>query len=271
MMSPTRERDYVLRGGDQGAERLRLLASVKWPTTKLLLDRAGLRPGMRCLDVGCGIGAVTLHLAEAVQPAGRVTGIDCDERCLELARSEAQRLGYDVEFRTGRAGDLQDRSAYDLVFGRFLLTHLHEPEPALRAMVHAARPGGVVVVEDIQFAGHFSYPACPAFERYVTLYQEVVRHKGSDPNIGPRLPGMFLDAGATDVEFEVIQPSFRQGPGKQMAAVTMEHIREAVVETGLASNEEINGLIQEMNAFVDDPRTVLSLPRIFQVWGKKPQ
>lgn len=64
-------RDYVLRGGDQGAERLRLLAAVKWPTTKPLLERAGLGPGMRCLDVGCGIGAVTLRMAEAVLPTGQ--------------------------------------------------------------------------------------------------------------------------------------------------------------------------------------------------------
>ena len=57
---------------------------------------------------------------------------------------------------------------------------------------------------------------------------------------------------------------------KQMAAVTMEHIREAVVETGLATDEGIDDVIEEMNAFSDDSRTVLSLPRIFQVWGKRP-
>ena len=55
MTSPD-ENDFVLRGGDHGAERLRLLATAKWPTTKPLLDRAGLRPGMRCLDMGCGAG-----------------------------------------------------------------------------------------------------------------------------------------------------------------------------------------------------------------------
>src|SRR5262245_43707685 len=119
--------DYVLRGGDHGAERLRLLAAVKWPTTKPLLERAGLRPGMHCLDVGCGIGAVALRMAEAVQPMGRVTGIDFDERCLGLARLDAEQLGLDVEFRSGTATGLQERSAYDLVFGRFLLTHLIEP------------------------------------------------------------------------------------------------------------------------------------------------
>lgn len=269
-MSSPDQRDYVLRGGDHGAERLRLLASVKWPTTKPLLDRAGLRPGMHCLDVGCGIGTVTLRMAKAVQPMGRVTGIDFDERCVGIARSEAQRLGLDVEFRTGSASDLQDLCTYDFVFGRFLLTHLPEPEKALEGMVHAARPRGVVVVEDVQFTGHFSYPTCPAFDRYVTLYQDVARHKGGDPNIGPRLLGMFLDAGLMDVELEVIQPSYRQGPGKQIAALTMEHIREAVVGAGLASDEEIGDIIADINSFAIDPRTVLSLPRIFQVWGKRP-
>lgn len=265
------QRDYVLRGGDHGAERLRLLASVKWPSTQPLLQRAGLRVGMRCLDVGCGIGAVTLRMAEAVHPEGRVTGIDFDARCIGLAQLEAEQLGLKVEFRTGSASDLADRSEYDLVFSRFLLTHLPEPERALESMVLAARPGGVVVVEDIQFTGHFSHPPCPAFDRYVALYQDVVRHKGGDPNIGPRLLGMLLDAGLTDVELEVIQPSYWYGPGKQIAAVTMEHIREAVVTAGLASEAEVTSVVDEIKSFADDPRTLLSLPRIFQVWGTRPQ
>jgi hypothetical protein len=176
----------------------------------------------------------------------------------------------DVEFRSGSARDLEERSAYDFVFGRFLLTHLPEPEPALQGMVQAARPGGIVVVEDIQFTGHFSYPACPAFDRYVTLYQDVVRHKGGDPNIGPRLLGMFLDAGLADVKLEVIQPSYRNGPGKRIASVTMEHIRESVVGAGFASDAEITGIVDELDRFAGDPRTMMSLPRIFQVWGKRP-
>ncbi len=250
---------------------MRLLAAVKWPTTKALLDRMGLRRGMHCLDVGCGIGAVALRVAESVTPEGRVVGLDVDERCVALARLEAQRLGLGVEFRVGSAGDLQESGAYDLVFGRFVLTHLRDPERALRRMVEAARPGGVVVAEDIQFTGHFSYPACAAFDRYVGLYQEAVRRKGGDPNIGPRLPGMFLDAGLEGVDLEVVQPTYRQGPGKPIAAVTMEHIREAVVGAGLASEEEINGIIGELESFARDPRTLLSWPRIFQAWGKRPQ
>src|SRR5262249_20245701 len=98
--------DYVLRGGAQGAQRLQLLASVKWPTTKALLDKAGLREGMRCLDVGCGIGAVAQQMAAVVGSNGRVVGIDVDEGCLDLARLEGRRLGVNVDFRSGSATGL---------------------------------------------------------------------------------------------------------------------------------------------------------------------
>ncbi|MCX7393967.1 MAG: class I SAM-dependent methyltransferase [Planctomycetales bacterium] len=270
MMTSAKPRDYVLQGGDRGAERLRLLAAVKWPTTKTLLERVGLRSGRHCLDVGCGAGAVTLQMAEAVKPTGRVTGLDFDERCVGLARLQAQQRGLDVEFRIGSASDLSEDSAYDLVFSRFLLTHLLEPKPTLERMVQAAKRGGVVVVEDIQFTGHFCYPACAGFDRYVELYQEVVRRKGGDPNIGPRLLEMFLDAGLAEIEVEVIQPSYRHGPGKEIASITMEHIREAVVGAGLASDEEINDIVADLDSFASNPRTLMSLPRIFQVWGKRP-
>jgi hypothetical protein len=209
-------------------------------------------------------------MAEAVRPNGRVVGVDVDERCVALARVEALRLGLDVAFRLGAATTLQETSAYDLVFGRFVLTHVREPDESLRRMVAAARPGGVVVAEDIQFTGHFAHPACAAFDRYVGLYQEVVRRNGGDPNLGPRLAGLFLDAGLEGVDLEVVQPTFREGPGKHMAAVTMAHIREAVAGSGLASEGEIDGIVRELDAFARDPRTLLSWPRIFQVWGKRP-
>jgi ubiquinone/menaquinone biosynthesis C-methylase UbiE len=264
------EKNYVLRGGERGAERLRLLASVKWPTTKTLLAHAGLREGMHCLDIGCGIGEVTLAIAEWVGSAGRVVGMDVDERALKLARLESKRRGCNVKFRVGSAVDLDESAAYDFVFARFVLTHLSKPEQALARMIEATRVGGVVVVEDIDFTGHFSFPACAAFERYVTLYQEVVRRKGGDSNIGPRLLGMCQDAGLHEIQLSMVQPTFHTGPGKQMAAVTMEHIREAVVAAKLASDAEIDNTLAELDSFTANPRTLLSLPRIFQVWGTRP-
>lgn len=260
---------YVLRGGEQGAQRLRLLARVKWPTTRTLLRQVGLQPGMDCLDVGCGIGAVTLKLARRVGNAGKVVGIDLDDRYLELARQAATRHDLLAVFRSQRVNDLQEEAAYDLVYSRFLLTHLQEPGRSLERLIRAVRPGGLVVVEDIEFAAHFCYPACPAFDRYVSLYQQVVRRNGGDPNIGPQLVSLLMDGGLEAVGVEVVQPTFRAGPGKWMAQVTAEHIRESVVTAGLASDGDVDGMVAELNRFANDPRTILSLPRIFQVWGRR--
>jgi 2-polyprenyl-3-methyl-5-hydroxy-6-metoxy-1,4-benzoquinol methylase len=63
---------YIIRGGVEGRERLRVLARVMRPTTLNLFDRVGIRPGMACLDVGCGGGDVTFELADLVGPKGRV-------------------------------------------------------------------------------------------------------------------------------------------------------------------------------------------------------
>ena len=91
--------DYVLRGGRAGAERLRVLNRVKWPTTEPLLRVAGLRAGMSCLDVGCGSGDVTLKMATLVGAEGSVVGVDRDLSILQLASQEAERQGLPVTFR----------------------------------------------------------------------------------------------------------------------------------------------------------------------------
>lgn len=260
---------YVLRGGDEGAKRLALLARVKWPTTKALLRRAGLRKGMRVLDVGCGGGAVTLQLAHWVGPRGQAVGIDQDERAIELAALEAKRRRLPAVFRSSQATDRHEKGSYDLVFARFLLTHLPDPEKALMQMVQAAKVGGTVVVEDIDFPGSFCHPACGAYDRYVDLYQQVSKRRGGDPAIGPRLLELSADAGLKDLQVEVILPTFREGEGKLIAPVTMEHIRESVLSEKLATSREIDATVAELESFAADPMTLMSLPRIFQVWGRR--
>lgn len=84
---------YIIRGGIEGRERLRLLARVMHPTTLQLLERAGVTEGMACLDVGCGGGDVTLNFAKVVGPKGRAVGTDIDNTKLDMARSEAADRG----------------------------------------------------------------------------------------------------------------------------------------------------------------------------------
>jgi len=81
---------YLIRGGIEGRERLRVLARVMRPTTLPLLERAGVRAGMRCLDVGCGGGDVTFDLASLVGITGSAVGVDLDATKIELARGDTE-------------------------------------------------------------------------------------------------------------------------------------------------------------------------------------
>src|SRR5216684_2226541 len=119
---------YVIRGGKEGYERLRLLARDRWPDTAALFERAGLSPGMRCIDLGCGGGEVTLEIAGLVAPEGSVTGVDMDEVKLDLARRAAAARGLgNAEFRAQDVRDWNEPGGYDTVYCRFVLQHLSEP------------------------------------------------------------------------------------------------------------------------------------------------
>src|SRR5918997_733042 len=260
--SPSQSEDYVLRSGRAGAERLRLLNRVKWPTTEPLLKAAGLRAGMSCLDMGCGGGDVALKMAALVGAEGHVVGVDRDQSILQLARQEADKQGLPVSFRR--------LEAEDLVFAPYLLSHLPRPQRAVEAMVRAARPGGHLVLEDVFFPGHICYTSNAAFDRFVELYQAVAREKeGGDAAIGVRLLGMALEAGLVDVHVGLVVPTFREGEGKWVTRVTMEHIRGAVVGARLASDSEVDKVVSELGRLAADDRTLMSIAPTFQVWGRK--
>jgi hypothetical protein len=130
------------------------------------------------------------------------------------------------------------------------------------------RGGGVVVVEDIDFRGHFAEPDCPALTRYVDYYTRAVQARGGDPNIGPRLPGLLREAGFDNVRMNLVQPAELEGGVKLLIALTLESIADAVLADGLTTEEGLRDTINELSAFARDPHTVLGGPRVFQAWGR---
>jgi len=261
---------YAIRGGKEGKKRLDVLARVLLPTTAPLLDRAGLIRGMKCLDVGCGGGHVAMLIAGIVGPEGHVVGTDTDAVILALAREETEAAKVtNVEFQQLDACACLWHKEFDVAYARFLLSHLNEPENCVAAMVEACAPGGTIIIEDTDFAGSFSYPICAAYERYKKLYQELVQRRGGDANIGPKLPAMLGRAGVQEVELSVVQPAHIHGEGKLMAPLTMSRISDASTAEGLATEDEVQQILSELNQVAADSETLISLPRIFQVWGKR--
>ena len=262
---------YVIRGGLEGRERLRILGRVMRPSSLSLFERLGLTDGLACLDVGCGGGDATLELARRVAPRGSVVGVDIDETKLQIARAEAAQQGVrNVEFQLSDIREADVPALFDVVYARFLLTHLSDPAGAVRRLYRHLRPGGRIGVEDIDFSGYFAYPESKAFRRYCELYCATVVRRGGDPNIGPRLPELLKQGGFEAVGISAVQPIAMEGEVKLLGPLTMENIAGAVLADGLASQSEIDDLVRELYEFAANTNTVAGTPRVVQVWARRP-
>ena len=179
---------YTIEGGSAGKARLDVLSSVMQQTTTSLLLRAGVMPGDRCVDVGCGGGNVSRQLARLVGPRGTVLGVDSDPEVLALARHDVEKEGlHNVRFHGGDATSIPG-GPYDLAYARFLLSHVDDPTAVLCAMVASLAPGSLVIVEDTDFSGNFCYPDSPAYRRFGELARETVRRRGGNADIDPPFP-----------------------------------------------------------------------------------
>ena len=105
------------------------------------------KEGDRVLDVGCGFGDTAIHLAQRVGPAGSVTGIDCCEAFLRVAREDAAAAGLsNVEFIEGDAQSYPFQPVYDFVFSRFGTMFFENPVVGLRNMRTAMKPSGLMTM-----------------------------------------------------------------------------------------------------------------------------
>jgi SAM-dependent methyltransferase len=242
------------------------------PTTEALLASVGIRSGTRCLDLGCGAGHVSRLMRTRVGPAGSVVGLDFDPVKLETARRECASCGIaNIEFRTTDVTAWHEPATYDLVYGRFILSHLADRRAMLRAGCEALRPGGCLVLEDIVFSGCFCWPPNEGYTSYCRLYHAVIARKGGDANVGAQLYALCLDAGLVDVRVQVVQPAHTgHCAEKRLSLSTLMNIADAVLAEGLATREELAAAVASLTDLTDDPRSVVGLPRIFQVWGRTP-
>lgn len=119
----------------------------------LILDQVKPLPGEQLLDVGCGPGHLAFAAMERVQPDGQVTGIDASAAMIARARAKAAGMSRAPVFTAGVIEQLQAAdAAFDIVTSTFVMHHLPENlhGPAITEMVRVLRPGGRLLIADIQ-------------------------------------------------------------------------------------------------------------------------
>lgn len=170
-----------------------------------------LRPGQRVLDVGCGTGAITRGVAEAIAPAGRAVGIDVNDDLIRRAEA-ALAGGLRPSFVRGDIYALPFADAFDIVTAARVLQWLARPRDALAVMARATKPGGRVLVLDFNHERIVWRPEPPAsMRRFYAAFLQWRSEAGLDNAMADHLAPMFATVGLKDVATTAQHEAVRRG------------------------------------------------------------
>jgi ubiquinone/menaquinone biosynthesis C-methylase UbiE len=199
---------YVLGNSDAEHERVIRLAARLVPLTERLFREAGVGPGQRVLDIGSGLGDVTMLSARLVGPSGAVVGVERDVRSIARARSRAAEAGLpNVSFRQSDVSQIKSDQPFDAAVGRLILQFLPDPVAVLRALSQLVRPGGVLAFQEPSWAPALAVvPHLPLWTACASLIRETFQRSGANTEIGLALHRIFREAGLPAPTMRVEMP-----------------------------------------------------------------
>jgi 2-polyprenyl-3-methyl-5-hydroxy-6-metoxy-1,4-benzoquinol methylase len=192
----TRGSTYVLGHADAEVQRLLLQGRLYDGHTEYALRLAGLREGMRVLDIGCGPGDVSFIAARIVGPSGSVLGVDAAEDVIEIANARAHHQdSVNVGFQHCAVDQIAADARFDAVIGRLILMHLPDPVAALRQLAGLVRPGGLIAFSENDITATHTAPMIPEFQAIIDSITQSFQVMGLHPAFGTTLHSVFQRAG----------------------------------------------------------------------------
>jgi SAM-dependent methyltransferase len=246
---------------DKAKRRLALLEQYLDPMTKRRIEALKVGEGSRCLEVGAGGGSIATWLSDKVGSEGRVVATDINVALLQnLSRPNLEAKQHDI------LKDNLPEGEFDFAHTRWLLHHLAEPEEAIGRMVAALRPGGWLLLEEVDFFPVHASDSSDYRDFMTVLVNTVVKASGRDCFWARALPSIVMRQGLTEIggegDFSLLQGG---SPVAEFFTLTAEQMRDRMVASGEIGEDTLDRALK-----------LLASPEFWafggggvSVWGRK--
>jgi SAM-dependent methyltransferase len=199
------QQNYSLGHSDGELRRLELQGSLLAPTTERILRAAGLKKGVRVLDIGTGVGDVAMIAARLVGPSGRVLGIDSAPIVLDRARQRAKSANLtQIDYEALSLHDFHHAELFDFVISRNTIGHNKDRVDFLRRAGKLVRHKGTIAIMEVALpepnppkspTGYpWSDPSAPLYDEIMDLCMTAFVLAGGRASTGSHLVRLFHEA-----------------------------------------------------------------------------
>lgn len=263
---------YALGHDANELDRLRTQARLIDPVTRRFFDEAGIRPGMRVLDVGCGAGDTSRLFAEMVGKAGTVVGVDRASAAIAAAQARADGMA-NLSFLEGDPSEMKFDRPFDAVVGRYVLMFQEDPAAMLRGLASHVRQGGLIGFHELTYEGVSSSPPLAIFDQVWRWNTETTRLYGANSSMGARLYAAFVTAGLPSPTLRAQSLWGKGAGGADVLLRTRNLVRSLlpqIVRLGVADSEEvgIETLLERMEAEAVSRDSVVVGPLEIGAWTR---
>lgn len=267
----SRVEDYPLGYSELEARRLAEQGALLEDLTADVFHRAGLRQGMTVLDIGCGVGDVTLLTARLVGTKGAVLGIDRAASSVQTARGRATALGVaHAHFEQADLASFETDQTFDALVGRLVLLYLPDPGGTLKRLSQYLRPGGIVAFQEFDMTATSQVPVGELFVKLRSWLLAAFTAAGAQLDMGTKLYSSFLRAGfpPPDMTAATLVACGPATMGYEYTVGVLRSLLPLIERTGIASAAEID--IDTLAARLHEDalihERVMFLPRVVGAW-----
>jgi SAM-dependent methyltransferase len=229
---------------------------------------------MHVLDLGSGLGDVSILASRIVGPEGSVLGIERSADSVANCRRRVAALAdLNIQFETAELDTFEPTRIFDALIGRFVLAYLKAPSQTLRQLTRHVRPGGVVAMLEFDVRLLGTSPPSPLFQRVINWIIAAFEGAGIDPGLGSDLAAVFHNAGLPwprilSFQYAAAGPEGPLWYYPDLLATVLPHLERLGIAT--AAEIDIDTLFERLRAEATRKEITAFLPRWVGAWVRVP-